>query len=232
MAERHGLRNFLGARSDAASALVVGLGRFGTAVARTLESLDADVLGIDVSPAIVQQRSDELNHVVAADATDPDTLVKLGALDFEVAVVAVGSSLEASILATAALDGIGHPLIWAKALSDRHGSILERVGAHHVVYPEKNMGERVGHAVAGRAIDWFVLDEDFALAETTPPRDALGRTLAESGLRDRYGITVVAIKPSGGQFTYATPDTRIGPDDLLLVAGPIEATDRFCKLAP
>src|SRR5690606_34411457 len=98
--------------------------------------------------------------------------------------------------------------IWAKALGDNHGRILERTGAHHVIYPEAEMGERVAHLVTGKMIDFIEFDAGFSIVKTSAPEEAIGMTLAEAALRSRYGVTVVGVKKPGMDFTYATPETR------------------------
>jgi trk system potassium uptake protein len=125
------------------SVVIIGLGRFGTAVAQSLVGDGVDVLAIDEDPRLVNRWADELTHVVQADASDPDVIRQLGVDQFDHAVVAIGTDLEASVLTVLALSEADVPDIWAKAVTLRHGMILERVGAHHVVYPEKAMGERV-----------------------------------------------------------------------------------------
>jgi Trk K+ transport system NAD-binding subunit len=145
--------------------LVIGLGRFGSALAETLMELGHDVLGVDADPKIVQDHADDLTHVLEADATDIEVLRQLGAGEFGRAVVAIGTDLEASILTASVLGELGVPDIWAKAITVAHGRILERVGAHHVVYPEHDMGRRVAHLLTGRMIEFVQLDEGFALVE-------------------------------------------------------------------
>jgi trk system potassium uptake protein TrkA len=144
--------------------------------------------------------------------------------------VGIGTNVEASILTTAALVDLGVPNIWAKAVTEAHGRILERVGAHHVVFPEHDMGQRVAHLVSGRMLDWFQLDQDFAMVETVVPRQFVGVSLGESGLRDRFGLTVVCVKPQGQGFTYATADTRLAEGDVLVVAGPPGSAERFAHM--
>lgn len=209
--------------------LVAGLGRFGTAVAETLVGLGHEVLAIDSSARIVQQHADVLTHVVEGDATNVDVLRQLGVGDLAYAVVGMGDNIESSILTVAALVDIGVPSIWAKAITSAHGRILERVGAHHVVFPEHDMGRRVARMVTGRMVDWVQLDEGFAFAETRPPRDVVGRTLAEAHVRARWGVTVVSFRPAGGSWTYATPETTVGPADMLVVAGETAAVQRFAE---
>lgn len=210
--------------------MVVGLGRFGAALATSLIDLGHEVLGVDTDPVLVQRYSRALTQTVEADATDTAVLTQLGATEFPCAVVGIGTGVEASVLTVAALADLEIPNIWAKAISDPHARILERVGAHHVVSPEREMGERVAHLVTGRIMEYLELDPGFALVETSAPRELLGRTLTEVKLRSRYGLTVVCIKPAGGTFTYATADTRLGAGDTLLVAGETHLAEAFAEL--
>jgi trk system potassium uptake protein len=210
--------------------LVVGLGRFGTALATTLMDLGHEVLGVDSDPGNVQDNADLLTHVVEADGTDEEVMRQLGAGEFGRAVVGIGTDLEASILTTSVLVDLEVPDIWAKAITVPHGRILERVGAHHVVFPEHDMGRRVAHLVTGQMIEFVQLDEGFALVELKPPKQIVGRSLGDAQVRSRYGITVVCIKPEGGSFTYATPDTVPGPNDILVVAGEADRAEGFANL--
>lgn len=211
--------------------VVIGLGRFGGAVSTELGRLGIDVLAVDSDPRNVQHYASRITHVVEADATNIDALRQLGVAEVRTAVVAIGSDLESSILVTSALDELGVPRIWAKAVSATHGRILERVGAHHVVYPEHDIGHRVAHLLGGRVEDWFQLDEEFSLVETRAPSALVGRSLAEVGVRANYGVTVVCVKPQGGHFTYATADTVLSEGDVLVVAGPTAVAEAFARLA-
>lgn len=211
--------------------LVVGLGRFGSAVAESLAASDHEVLAVDNDPRRVQEWSGRLTSVVEADTTSEEAMRQLGAADFRRAVVAIGADVEASILSVGVLVDLGIPSIWAKALTRAHGRILERVGAHRVVYPEHEMGEKVAHMVTGRMIDYMEFDDGFALVETAPPRDVIDRTLGASGIRSRWGVTVVCIKRPGEDFTYATADTVVPADALLVVAGKRQLAERFANEA-
>jgi trk system potassium uptake protein TrkA len=192
--------------------------------------LGTEVMAIDTDARLVQEYSSRLTHVREADATNPNVLRQLGAAEFDVAVVAIGNGIEASILTTAALADVGVKSIWAKAIRDDHGRILERVGAHHVVYPEKQMGARVAHAVSGQVIDYFQLDEGFVLAEVRPPRELVGKTLRDAHIREKYGVTIVCVKPEGMGFTYATPETEILEGHILVIAGDVAQTEQFAAL--
>jgi trk system potassium uptake protein TrkA len=210
--------------------VVVGLGRFGGAVAESLTRLGHEVLAIEENLSLVQAWSDRLTHVVQADSSNIEALRQLGVADFQHAVVGIGSDIEASVLTVLALTELGVPDIWAKAVTTNHGKILEKTGAHHVVYPEAAMGERVAHLVTGKMIDFIEFDDDFAIVKTRPPREAVGKTLAESQLRSRHGVTVVGVKRPREDFTYAKPDTLVVEGDLLIVSGPTQKVERFAAL--
>ena len=207
--------------------VVLGLGRFGASLGLELVRRGTDVLGIDSKPRVVQRFADDLTHAAVADTTDPEALRQLDVPDFRRAVVGIGNDLEASILTTAVLVDLGIPNIWAKAVSRQHGRILERVGAHHVVLPEHEMGERVAHLVTGRMMDYIEFEDDFAMAKTTAPRDILGKPLSDTGVRTRDRITVVGVKRPGEDFTYATQDTIVQPGDLLIISGKIDDVEAF-----
>lgn len=217
-------------RPDSGTVAVIGLGRFGGAVAESLVRLGHEVLAIDERAEIVQQWSDRLTHVVQADATDAAVLSQLGIGEFDRVVVAIGTDIEASVLTVLAVEEAGVGEIWAKAITAKHGRILHRVGAHHVVYPEAAMGERVAHLVTGRMIDFIEFDDGFAIVKTRPPAEAVGRTLAEAQLRTKYGVTVVGVKRPGEDFTYARPDTSIAEGDLIIVSGPTMQVETFAAI--
>ncbi|TDC93243.1 TrkA family potassium uptake protein [Saccharopolyspora aridisoli] len=209
--------------------VVIGLGRFGSSLAAELVRRGSEVLALDSRPNVVQRYADELTHTAVADSTDPESLLQLGVHQFKRAVVAIGTELEASILTTSLLADFGIPHIWAKATSRQHGRILERVGAHHVVLPEHEMGERVAHLVNGRMLDYIELAEHYALIKTHAPAEAVGNTLGELKLRSKYGVTVVGIKRPGEEFTYATAETTVGQQDTLIVAGTTPQVEAFAE---
>ena len=218
---------------DTNQIVVIGLGRFGSSLAAELVRRGSEVLALDSRPNEVQRHADELTHTAVADSTDPETLRQLGVHQFKRAVVAIGTDLEASILTTSLLADFGIPHIWAKATSRQHGRILERVGAHHVVLPEHEMGERVAHLLSGRMLDYIEVDTDYAMVKTKPPHDMVGMPLGESRLRAKYGVTIVSVKKEtdgpDANFTYATPDTTLMYGDLILVVGSIKDVERFAN---
>jgi len=199
--------------------LVVGLGRFGSALAETLIELDLEVLGIDADPEVVASWAGRLTHVVGVDPTNEDALRQLGCADFHRAVVGIGTHLEASILSASVLVDIGIDEIWAKADSAAHGRILRRVGAHHVVFPEHDVGVRVAHQ--GRRPDDGLHrvrrgpgDGQDAGSQGTggqrPRRFRHSGEIRDHGHRNQ--------KP-GNDFTHATGETRVDSGDILIVSG-------------
>jgi trk system potassium uptake protein len=214
-----------------APVLVIGLGRFGAATAGQLDRLDREVLAVDEDSGLVQKWSERVTHAVQADARNIDALRQIGAQEFSIAVVAVGSSIEASVLITANLVDLKIPQIWAKAISQSHGKILSRIGANHVIYPEAEAGERVAHLVSGRMIDFIEFDDDFALVKMYPPKPIRGIPLGESQVRRKFGITVVGVKAPGKDFTYATPETVISNHDLIIVSGNSADIEKFASLS-
>ena len=213
-----------------APVLVIGLGRFGAATAGQLDRLDREVLAVDEDAGLVQKWSERVTHAVQADARNIDALRQIGAQEFSIAVVAVGSSIEASVLITANLVDLKVPQIWAKAISQSHGKILSRIGANHVIYPEAEAGERVAHLVSGRMIDFIEFDDDFALVKMYPPKPIRGVPLSQTDIRKKWGITVVGVKAPGNDFTYATAETVISNHDLIIVSGNSSDIEKFASL--
>ena len=215
---------------SASTVVVIGLGRFGGALARELVSLDREVLGIDSVEERVQEFSNYLTHVVQADPTNEEALRDLGVADFDAAVVAIGSSLETSILAASLLIQIGVKQVWAKASSEAHGRILQQIGVQHVIYPDKDMGKRVAHMVGGDQLDYVEIDEGFVMAKTKTADAFVGKSLDQLGLRREYGIIVVASGKADAPYVAATPATVLNEGDLLIVAGPKDRIEAFCQI--
>lgn len=208
--------------------VVIGLGRFGTALALELADGGTEVLGIDNRSSNVQRLAGQLGQVVTADSTDLDALREVGVDSYRRAVVAIGTDQQASILTTSLLSELGLVDIWAKATSKQHARILRRVGADHVVSPEHDMGERVAHLVSGRALDYLEVAQDWVMAVTSPPRFLVGVPLGESHLRAKHHVTVVSVKPmAGGAFTYADAGTRLAEGDQIVIAGHPGAVEHF-----
>lgn len=211
--------------------LVIGLGRFGYAVARSLVAMGTEVLAVDDDPVRAQRHADELTHVVVADACDPEALAQLGIAQFKKAVISAASDVQASVLTAMAVVDAGVPDIWAKASSKEHGRILEKIGVHHVVYPESSMGEQVAHMLVGGMTQYLEFEDQFAIARTMAPAQQWNKTFDETGLRQKYGVTVVGVKRIGQDFVYARPDTYVHPHDELVVSGPTKLVEAFCALS-
>lgn len=220
-----------GSRLAAAdSVVVIGLGRFGTALALELMAAGTDVLGIDDDEDIVQSLNGQLTQVVRADSTKEEALRQLGVHEFDRAVVGIGTDIEASILTGSLLLSFQVPNVWAKAISGPHGRILEQIGIEHVVYPEHDMGRRVAHLVRGAMLDYIQFEDDFAMVKTVVPAELVGKRLGDTGARARHDITVVAVHRPGAGFTYATADTVLEEGDTVIVSGRTAAAERFAQL--
>ena len=207
--------------------IVIGLGRFGSALSRTLIEMGHEVLGLDLDPQNVQEHTGLLTHVAEVDTTSLRALRQLGVADATTVIVCIGNDVEASVLTTAALADLGVPNIWAKAMTEPHGRILGRVGAHNVVFPEAEMGARVAHLVTGRLLEYLALDEDFVLVEVVAPESLVGVPLGETNLRRDHRVTIVCHKPPGGGFSHADRETVLTPNELIVVAGTREHVEAF-----
>ena len=208
---------------------VIGLGRFGQSLALELVDNGTEVLAIDARADVVQSLNGRLTHVVRGDATKEEVLRQLAIHEFDRVVVAIGSDVEASILVTSLLLRFKISHIWAKAVSEPHGTILEQLGVPHVVYPEKDMGKRVAHLVRGSMQDYIEIEPGFALIKTTVPQSAVGVPLGQSKVRTEHGVTVAAVKRAGQPWTYATETTVLENDDIILVTGPTRKAERFSQ---
>ena len=213
------------------SVVVIGLGRFGSSVAQSLVHLGHDVMGIDRDELLVREWVDLLTHAVQADSTNTAIMRQLGVADFSHAIVGIGTDIAASLMTLMVLTELGIKDIWVKALTAEHGQIAERIGAHHVVYPEANMGERVAHLISGRMIDFIEFDDGFAIARIHAPASTHQQTLGESMIREKFGVTVVGIKRAHEDFQHATPSSQILPGDLLIISGPTRKIELFAGKA-
>ncbi|MFF5178568.1 potassium channel family protein [Micromonospora sp. NPDC000316] len=217
-------------RADGGGVVVIGLGRFGSHLAGSLTRMNHEVLAIDRSPELVQRWSARIDRVVQADATEDGALRQLGVAGFGRAVVAIGASLEASVLTVLALTELGVPQVWARATSQKHAKILSSVGAHHVIFPEAETGERVAHLIVSRLLDFVELDDDFAIAAVRVPESLVGRTLLDLRPNERYGVRVIGAKMPGERFQYASDSTALPRDGVLVVEGGIDQVQRFAGL--
>jgi trk system potassium uptake protein TrkA len=209
---------------------VIGLGRFGTALALELVDTGHEVLGIDNDEAVVQKLSTAITQTVQADSTSSEALAEIDIQNFDRVVVAIGTNIESSILTTSLLLEIGIKEIWAKADTEAHGRILQQLGVHHVVFPESDMGRRIAHQVGGDQLDYVEIDQNFVMAKTAAAKAFDGKSLAELGLRAKHNVIVVATSHGNATYTAASPDTVISNGDWLIVAGPKTAVDDFCEI--
>ena len=203
---------------------VIGLGRFGAAMATTLISLGQDVLGIDSDPDHVQELSDVVPHLLVLNASDPKALREAGVGDVDVAVISIGANVEASLLIVMAVKEMGVKSIVAKSTTEVHGRILERLGVDRVIYPEREAATRMAHSlVVPNVIDYISLSIDFSIIEIPAPAMFVGKSLRAIDLRAKYGLTLIAIKRhvDGRHTTSVSPsaDEVIQPGDSLALVG-------------
>ena len=207
--------------------LVAGLGRFGRNLAVALTRLGHDVVAIDMSQRAVQDIAPDIEAAVTGDATDEDVLREIGAPDVQLAIVAM-ADVEASVLITTNLKNLNVPLVYAKASSDVHGTILERVGADRVIFPEQEMAVRLAQTVeTARAMDYFELLPHLGIAQIPVGATFAGRTLASMDLRGRHNATVLAIKRGNELVVMPELTDRVMADDVLVVVGRDEQLARI-----
>jgi len=208
---------------------VIGLGRFGSSVARTLAKLGAEVLAVDMDEERVKELAPVVTQAVQADATDEDALYDLGLKNFDVVVVAM-KAFEASLLVTLFLKQMGVAKVVVKAASEVHGRILEKIGADSIIFPEKDMGERLAYSlISGSVIDYIELSPDYSVVEIVVTDKLAGRTLRELNLRNRMGLTVVAMKREDAVNPYVSPDEPFRQGDVLVAVGPNEGVQKLNK---
>ncbi|KPV60191.1 potassium uptake system protein [Paenibacillus sp. A3] len=207
---------------------VIGLGRFGSSLAKELIKLGYEVLGIDKDEEAVEEMSDELTHVVVADATDEDVIRSLGIRNFDCVVVSIGDDIQSSILTAILLKDSGVGMVVAKALSELHGKVLQKIGVDRVIYPERDMGIRVAHQlVSPNLLDYIELSKDYTIAELAVPRSLNGRSLKELDPRARYGCSVVAINKKSGVIIAPTAEDMVEERDVMVVIGTNEQIETF-----
>ncbi|MBL4931078.1 MULTISPECIES: potassium channel family protein [Clostridium] len=203
--------------------VVIGLGRFGTSVAKTLYSLGHDVLVIDKDEELIQEISDSVTHAVQMDSTDENALRTLGIRNFDVAVITIGSNIQASVMTTLLVKELGVKYIICKGASDLHAKVLYKIGADRVIQPEKDMGVRVAHnLVSSNILDYIELSSDYSIIEIEAPKEWHNMSLRELNLRSRYGINVMAIKKDEDVNISPSPDETIDGNDILVAIGSAE----------
>lgn len=200
--------------------VVIGLGRFGSSVARTLYELGNDVLVIDINEDLVQDISDSVTHAVQMDATDENSLRSLGIRNFDVAVVTIGDNIQASIMVTLLIKELGVKYIIAKGNSDLHSKVLYKIGADRVILPEKDMGVRVAHnLVSSSILDYIELSEDYSIIEVQVLSKWCNKPMKDLEFRSKYGINVIAIKRNEKINLNPSAEDLIRENDVLVAIG-------------
>ncbi|HBH3656947.1 TPA: TrkA family potassium uptake protein [Clostridioides difficile] len=200
--------------------IVIGCGRFGSSVASTMHLLGHQVMAIDKNEDSVQSISDKVTHSLIVDVTDEQALRSLGLGNFDVAVVAIGSDIRASIMATLIAKEMGVELIICKAKDELQAKVLYKIGADRVVFPERDMGVRVAHnLVSDNILDHIELDPEYSIVEIVTPNSWVGKTLIELELRARYEITVLAIKTGKNINVTPSPDEELTVGSILVIIG-------------
>lgn len=208
--------------------MVIGLGRFGSALARELERLGNEVLAIDRSEEAVNDLAPHVTHALQLDASDEDALRAAGAADFGNAIVAISSQTEASIFATMALKRLGVRHVIAKAGSQLHGEILARIGADRVVFPERETGERLAHTFSvPNVIDYLDVGPHFGIEKIRPPKGFIGRTLGELDLKTRHGLTPIALRRGRSVLINPAREEKVREGDELILIGRDEGLEQM-----
>lgn len=199
---------------------VIGMGRFGSSVARVISQMGFEVLAVDDDEQRIQDIVNTVTHAVSADSTDEEALRALGIRNFDVVVVAIGQDIQASILTTLILKDLGVPRIIVKAQNELHGKVLQKIGADKVIHPERDMGTRVAHhLVSPNIMDFIELSDDYSIIELQANSQIVGQTLKTLDIRKRYGCSVMAIKNKGKMNITPQADAPINDDDVLVIVG-------------
>lgn len=199
---------------------VIGLGRFGTSVAQKLFDARQEVMGIDINEERVEEAESIVTHAVTADTTDEDALKSLGIRNFDCVIVAIGNDMQSSILTVMLLKELGVKKVIAKALSKHHGLVLNKIGADWVIYPERDMGERVAHQLLSpNVINFIELSKDYNIEEIKIPPSLTEKSLRELDLRAKFNLSAIAIVSNGEIIVSPSPDQVIHNGDILVVIG-------------
>ncbi|OGW04721.1 MAG: potassium transporter TrkA [Nitrospinae bacterium RIFCSPLOWO2_01_FULL_39_10] len=212
--------------------VVIGLGMFGFYVAKSLYEKGHEVIAIDKNKEIVQKIKDFSTQAIVADATDKETLMALGVHDVDVAIVGLGTSLDASVLTTLYLKEMGIKNIIAKAITEDHGKILSTIGATEIIFPEKDIAVKVAMSASStNLLDYLPLSEGYSIMEIAPPSSFIGKSIRDLQLRNRYGTQIIAVKeliPERINFI-PSPDFVIKDSDSLIVMGKNEDLEKIEK---
>ncbi len=202
--------------------IVIGIGRFGKAVAERLYELGHEVLAIDTNEEAIQKISDKVTHAVTADASDESVLKSLGVRNFDVGVVSISSDIQSSIMITMMLKELGVGYVVAKAKDEIHAKVLLKIGADRVVFPERDMGERVAHnLIATNILEYIELSPEHSIIEYAALKSWIGKNLRDLNLRAKFGVTVVAVRNVNEDRINISPkaDNEIKEGDIFIVIG-------------
>lgn len=207
---------------------VLGLGSFGWSVAVTLERMGCDVIAVDQSYERVQEISDKVAYAMRADVSDPEAMQAFGGKNLDGAIVAISDNLEASIMATMLSKEMGIPYVVAKAKDQLQGTILSKVGADRVIYPESEMGSRIAkNLMSSTFYDWIELSAEYSMAEAPVPQEWIGKSLVELGVREKYHVNVVAIIKNGEMNISFNPNQPLEAGMILVIIGADETLENF-----
>ncbi|NNU91083.1 TrkA family potassium uptake protein [Anoxybacillus sp. CHMUD] len=207
---------------------VIGLGRFGGSVCRTLSEQGMEVLAIDTNEDKVNEYASIASQAVVADSTDENVLKSLGIRNFDHVIVAIGDNIQASILTTLILKELGVEKITVKATNDYHEKVLKKIGADHIVHPERDMGERIANnMISNNVLDYLELSDRHSIVEIVANERLHGHSLLELDIRAKYGINIVAIKRNNDIIVSPLASEVIYEGDILIVIGADQDIDRF-----
>lgn len=211
--------------------IIVGLGRFGSQLARELCRLGCEVLVVDIDADLVAQIADDVTHAVVGDGQDKDVLRALGIRDFDCGIVAIGDDLAASVLVTMNLKELGVPYVICKAYDETHRRVLQKLGADSVVIPEQEHASRMARSLSSHnVLDYIELSEEYGIIETPAPRDWSGKSLKDLNVRAKLGVNILAIRRSGKISVSPAADFAIAAGDVLVVLGDSAALKKVQKL--
>jgi trk system potassium uptake protein TrkA len=199
---------------------VIGLGRFGVSVARRLQEAGQEVLGMDVNEERVDEAVSYVTHAVVADTTEEKALISVGIRNFDCVIVAIGNDMQSSILTVLLLKELGVKKVIAKALGKNHGQVLDKVGADWIIYPERDMGERVANQLLSpNMLNYIELSKEYNIEEIIVPSWMAEKSLRDLDIRAKYNVSVIAIVREGNIIISPSPDQNIHNGDLLVVIG-------------
>ncbi len=212
------------------SYVVIGCGRFGSSVAKTLSGLGHDVLAIDSNMEIVQDISDSVTQAVQIDSTDEAALRALGVRNYDVAIVSISSDFQASIMTTILVKELGVGYVVCKAKNELQAKVLYKIGADRVVFPERDMGVRVAHnLVSKNVLEFIELDPKYSIIEIIANKKWNDKSIADLNLRVQYGVNVVAIKRGSDVNIAPSSKDIIKTGDLLVVIGEIKKLNKLSE---